>query len=51
MECQKAFFYKDPTFLSKFWLEQFRLSGTKERMTTAYHPQSDGKTEIVNKAF
>ncbi|KAI5383058.1 hypothetical protein KIW84_070453 [Lathyrus oleraceus] len=42
---------RDPVFLSNFWRKLFRLSGTKLRMSTAYHPQSDGKTEIVSKVL
>lgn len=38
----------DPTFLSGFWMEFFKLQGTVLKMSTAYHSQSDGQTEIVN---
>ena len=33
---------KDPLFISRFWQELFKLSGTRLRMSSAYHPQSDG---------
>lgn len=39
----------DPLFVSHFWQELFKLSGTKIRMSLAYHPQFDGQTEVLNK--
>ena len=41
---------RDPVFINSFWRELFKLSGTTLRMTTAYHPQSDGQTEVMNRS-
>jgi hypothetical protein len=40
---------RDSTFTSRFWTEIFKLQGVFLAFSTAYHPQSDGQTEAVNK--
>ena len=37
---------RDPTFTSSFWREFFKLQGTDLKFTSAYHPQTDGQTNI-----
>ena len=41
----------DPTFKINFWQELFKLQGTQLHLSTTYHPQTDGKTEVVNKCL
>ena len=40
---------RDSRFMGGFWQEIFRLVGTELTPSTSYHPQTDGRTEIVNK--
>ena len=40
---------KDPTFMSPFWVEIFELQGTILRMSTSYHLEIYGQTEVLNK--
>ena len=42
---------RDPRFTSRFWRAVFSLLGTRLAMSTAYHPQTDGQTERVNRVL
>ena len=41
---------RNPMFTSHFWQELMRLQGVQLAMSSAYHPQTDGQTEVVNKS-
>jgi hypothetical protein len=43
--------HRDPTFTINFWQELFGIQGTQLHLITAYHPQNDGQTEVVNKCL
>nr|GEY39600.1 peroxidase 64 [Tanacetum cinerariifolium] len=36
-------------FISNFWQNLFKLHGTNICMSSSYHPQTDGQTEVVNR--
>jgi hypothetical protein len=42
---------RDPTFTRNFWQELFKLQGTQLHLNIAYHPQTDGQMEVLNKCL
>lgn len=40
---------RDPLFLSIFWKELFKMQSIQLKMSTTYHPKTDGQIEVVNR--
>lgn len=42
---------RDTIFVSSFWKKLFKSMGTQIKLSTAYHPQTDGQSERVNQCM
>jgi hypothetical protein len=42
---------RDSVFTGNVWCDLFRCAGVKLRMSTAFHPQTDGQSKVVNKVI
>lgn len=42
---------RDPVFTGHVWRDLFKLAGVHLKMSIAFHPQTDGQSEAVNKTI
>lgn len=41
----------DPVFTGHVWRDLFKMAGVELRMSTTFHPQTDGQSEAINKTI
>ncbi|WVZ85789.1 hypothetical protein U9M48_032663 [Paspalum notatum var. saurae] len=42
---------RDPVFTSAVWRDLIKMAGVKLRMSTAFHPQMDGQSEVTHRTI
>jgi transposase InsO family protein len=42
---------RDPVFTNHMWHDLFKMAGVQLRFSTAFHPQTGGESEVVNKVL
>jgi alpha-ketoglutarate-dependent taurine dioxygenase len=51
MGCQEYSFGSRYKFIGNFWRTLWKKLGTNLSFSSAYHPQTDGQTEVVNRSL
>lgn len=42
---------RDPVFISHFWQKFFKMSSTTLKVSSSYHPQTYGHSEVTNRSL